>query len=1297
MMVKKKENYTSHEFGGVSESFAVFEIALNKEKKDVGIMCRYRNHFLEEIDDFLSILLPAFKENHIYSKVVRACSGQGCKITYYSTKVKKYFEFFLSPFQQGHCLCFCEDVTSLNEKLESFLFQSERGQKAVKMLDAYIFDYDVVNDKLFFSKDYEEFMLPHSLVEARSKLAEEGLVHPADLPTIDKMIGSLQDGDESFSGLIRIKSRQEQYHWFRILLSALQYENGRPNWVIGVIRDIDERNLSEAGDELNDSDNSQGFFSPSATERKIMAVLQKSGQGKNHVMIMLEIELTNDSETDELPDAFQDAVMIQSSAHIRSMFRKEDIIGKIDHNHYVVFLQNYQNLATLPKKAEEVLRKTRDSYKYLGSTVLSANIGMSIYPEAGVRIADLWEHTEAALQIARKKGKNEYHIFENSFIRTQFDVNKGMMTLAAEKSVNFRSDLRDYVFKILYTNKNIDLSIRSVMALFGNHYHVSRTYIFETSDDGIYMKNTYEWCADGEHSYLQEFQNFYTKDFAEYISNFGQTNIFYIPNMKQAPPKIQAMFAPYQATSVLQFAIREEGKLKGYIGLTNHTKTMSFKKPDIDDLETLCGLIGTFLRGYRSRQLSQKNFHSLCSLIDNFHTGSYVINRDDYSLVFINQAMKAVFPNVELGDICYQVMRGLGEPCGDCPLRKLDTTSEHTTTRSQIYNERLRAWMDVTATPIHWSNWIQTILIQFNELARSNLANIPGEVPDQAKQAFEYEYYRPDSGTENYHAIMEQTDVMVFEWKPKYQQRYLSPALVSELTGCYDGRGLFQIWIDDGVVYPEDVPLVEDLQRSIYSGQGDTNVSVRLKHKRRRFVWYKVVVTCYYDKRGKLEHLVGILTDVDDTVRLQKELKYKEEYDILTGIYNSKGFYSRVQRMVQENSNTDYAIIRIDIDRFKFINDIYGLEEGDNILRYIAGILYDTADIGSAYCRLGDDIFCVCIPFEEKVEINHFITDIKGKIVSYPLGYHITPYFGVCIIDGLNTPISLLCDRAGLALKTIKGSTDKNWAFYDNKLRSVQLQEKIVENEMEEALSNHQFEIYLQPKYELRSSRIIGAEALVRWNHPVRGVLTPDQFVPLFEKNGFITKLDEYIWEAACHFIRQWMDEGHDPIPFSVNVSHRHIQNTGLQKTLAALVEKYQLPAGLMELELTEAAFFQNKEEISMMIRSLKKHGILFAMDDFGSGYSALNLLEKIPVDTIKLDNEFLSMSTTTKKGKIVMTGIISVLNHLNINIVAEGIETKTQADFLLESGCEYGQGYYFSPPVPIEEFEKMLCDRNDF
>ncbi|MBE5954649.1 MAG: bifunctional diguanylate cyclase/phosphodiesterase [Lachnospiraceae bacterium] len=417
----------------------------------------------------------------------------------------------------------------------------------------------------------------------------------------------------------------------------------------------------------------------------------------------------------------------------------------------------------------------------------------------------------------------------------------------------------------------------------------------------------------------------------------------------------------------------------------------------------------------------------------------------------------------------------------------------------------------------------------------------------------------------------------------------------------------------------------------------------------------------------------------------------RRDTDSLTHIPNRQKFYRNAEAILQSDAEGSYAVVIFDIDRFKSINDLHGMTRGDDVLVYIARVLKDSFGFEENFGRMHSDLFAYIIRYEKKGEIIRQIEKLRKKISQNAFDFDINTSFGIYLVEDKQVPVNLMCDRAMMAVKTIKGDVLKFCAFFDEQYRADMLKASEIERDMQESLARGDFKMYLQPKYRLSDNKMVGAEALCRWIHPRKGIIPPMDFIPLFEKNGFILKLDEYMWEEACKTIKDWINRGIEPIPVSVNISRYHIKHNDLEGVLTRLINKYGISSSMLTLELTESLFLDNPEELNRIMIGLQKLGFKLEVDDFGAGFSSLNLIRNITVDTIKIDKDFLDNEIATEKGKIVVNHTIDMAKDLRLQVIAEGVETKEHVDFLKSSRCDVAQGYYFAKPMPLDEFNKLL------
>ena len=416
------------------------------------------------------------------------------------------------------------------------------------------------------------------------------------------------------------------------------------------------------------------------------------------------------------------------------------------------------------------------------------------------------------------------------------------------------------------------------------------------------------------------------------------------------------------------------------------------------------------------------------------------------------------------------------------------------------------------------------------------------------------------------------------------------------------------------------------------------------------------------------------------------------DHDTLSGLLSRSGFDKRVRMIIDGHPNESYLLVYGDIDRFKVYNDLFGAPAGDRLLADIGAMIRDLMPAGAAAARLRADHF-VCCCSRSSFDPDRMLAALDAWFASYREDFTFFVRLGIFPIDDPSLDVNLMCDRALLALRSAKsGYVGSKYVFYDEKLRSSVLKEQELAGEMIAALEGGQFVPYFQPQYRYATGRMIGAEVLARWNHPAKGLLGPTEFIPVFERNGLVATFDYYMWEQACRCLRMWIDgRGIEGAPrLSVNLSRADIYRSDLCTYLEGLIERYDVPAELLHLEITESAYMEAPEQLIGAVTKLRAAGFVVEMDDFGSGYSSLNTLKDVPVDVLKLDMGFLGASASSRGG-LILASVVRMARWLDLPLIAEGVETKQQAAYLASVGCDYMQGYLFSKPVDRETFEKLL------
>lgn len=428
----------------------------------------------------------------------------------------------------------------------------------------------------------------------------------------------------------------------------------------------------------------------------------------------------------------------------------------------------------------------------------------------------------------------------------------------------------------------------------------------------------------------------------------------------------------------------------------------------------------------------------------------------------------------------------------------------------------------------------------------------------------------------------------------------------------------------------------------------------------------------------------------------EKHFKRLSMTDPLTQIPNRRYFDKNALKLMEKNPNQPYLLATLDARNFKIVNDRFGRIVGDQTIANIALELKNRFKGVGLYARSQSDNFLIFLEdTSQNRELLDKLTDMDIHIHNSSK-YQIPIKIGVCPIEKYDpdTNLSLYIDRANIAKKNLPGNGNYIRYFTLEMKDKLNIQNSI-EIEMVQALRRGDFIVYYQPKYELKNDTIIGAEALVRWNHKEQGIISPGIFIPLFEKNGFIVDLDFYVYEEVMKKLSERIKMKERIVPVSMNVSRCHLGDNKFVEKLEALVDKYQIPKEYIEMEITESIFSQKDSSAVSLVNDLKKHGFAISMDDFGSGYSSLNLLRKMPIDTLKIDKVFIDNTDNSRRSKVIVAEIIAMSAKIDVKTICEGVETQQQRDFLKEAGCDMVQGYFYSRPLPYNEFEALLNSSN--
>ena len=499
------------------------------------------------------------------------------------------------------------------------------------------------------------------------------------------------------------------------------------------------------------------------------------------------------------------------------------------------------------------------------------------------------------------------------------------------------------------------------------------------------------------------------------------------------------------------------------------------------------------------------------------------------------------------------------------------------------------------------------------------------------------------------------------------------------------GLELTKAPLDD---YEHAARMIADLFGDVLSVQGDIEYE-------RSIVsgideqFFTVTKGDFFDDNQKLLGTFLRIKDItEEKMRLDREL-FMANHDALTRVYNREYCLKKISDKLRQHSLGDYYIAAINLCDFKVFNDAFGRDFGDAALIQVAEWMKRYSDESCIYGRIGGDMFGSCLPkamFDQAI-VEKDLTDFSVKWGDAE--HHLEVHVGFCSIDEGDEDVSVLFDRAMMALDSIRDNYKKHVAFFDSKIRDKMLWNKEISGELQTAIDKGQICPYFQPIAD-RDGKIVGAEALARWIHPVYGFMSPAEFIPLFEENGMIADLDRHIWKSACKTLADW-EKKYPDLFISVNVSPKDFFMSDVLSDIMSYVLEYDIDPGKLRIEVTETSMMRDTDYRIKVLEEFRKQGFIVEMDDFGSGYSSLNMLKDMPVDVLKIDMKFLSKTSDERKADIIVKNVIRLSDDLDITSLAEGVETEKHFNKLNEFGCTLFQGYYFSKPLPIEEFEAML------
>ncbi|MGH8633524.1 MAG: putative bifunctional diguanylate cyclase/phosphodiesterase, partial [Burkholderiales bacterium] len=457
-----------------------------------------------------------------------------------------------------------------------------------------------------------------------------------------------------------------------------------------------------------------------------------------------------------------------------------------------------------------------------------------------------------------------------------------------------------------------------------------------------------------------------------------------------------------------------------------------------------------------------------------------------------------------------------------------------------------------------------------------------------------------------------------------------------------------------------------------------------------------------FDEQGCFQGYRGTGRDITEQKRAEEQIRHMAHYDALTELPNRMLLHDRIGQAIAQSQRDQevLAILFIDLDRFKTVNDSLGHAVGDHLLKTVAGLLESCTRGSDTIARIGGDEFVVLLgglkePEDARHVAQKVLDALAEPVVVDGHELRITPSVGICAYPHDGEDVETLMRNADTAMYYAKQMGRNNYQFFTQAMNDAAQQRLVIENDLRHAVERNEFLLHYQPQLDLKSGAIIGFEALVRWRHPQRGMVPPSDFIAAAEESGLIGPLGEWVLRQACTEARAWRDAGHPELQVSVNCSAQQFQREGFVETVDLILSGTGLPASCLELEITESVIVQRSEEVIARLAALDTMGVRISIDDFGTGYSSLSYLKRFAIHQLKIDQSFVRDISSDPDDAAIVSAIIAISHSLGLKVVAEGVETAEQLAFLRSLGCDGAQGYYFSRPVPADEFARLLGTSN--
>ena len=1136
-------------------------------------------------------------------------------------------------------------------------FSENLFQNAIDLNDTIVFEYNAVDDVITFSDNIKKYIpIPVRLSAFVEKMGYLGKIYDGDIQKAISFFTLNENHDKVRMEYIRFLDFAGEYCWYQLKGRLECDENDKITSVYGTLAYVDDETKHQEEEKSLTRDSLTKLLTKEAFAKEVSGYLDELP--KDVVPNLMIVDLDDFASWPTLySEVNADGVLIEIGRILKRAFRGSDIIGRIDVDRFGILMKGVRATNILLERAAYIRQTVKDVWSdFSNNGFITVSIGIAAMHGKEATLERLEARALSALNDAKGSGKDNYVLYTSDMERLDTSVNPILSTKEMEMIRNILDPMSSWAYAV---DDNYQLLYRN---------EVLEQRLSNKSEGMCYtqIKGYSEPCNDCPIGRMDSTQTSF------------DCNV-YSPSLRSTIPMRANRITMRNSKSVYLIAsVKEdiENQIAAMTESENRTKESLVAMMDVIWDVNLTKNTCVRLKEQNIRSFIDVRIENYKNLCESF--GKDIVHPEDMQKFLEATDQRVIKQNALSGNriICTELR--FATISGDYLWYGMYTVI--------LYDPN-----DDGDEKGRGDERVMIVCLNLNDYKKRSIEAVETKI--------KYEIMHEKSSIlkdmalnyERYENVNDMIGILVYEYTVADNSYYLCSNF--EDVFDIDKKALADEWslITSLKIHEDDQEAFDKFIETAKTSAMIQRITVRIFNRFGVPIWYTIVLQTLRGLNNAPVRYLGTLQNVNVEMKIKAEMEYRADYDSMTGLYNSETFYRKAAAMINEDKDDKFVIISIDIDRFRLINDRYGIDAGNRTLEMIGKMIREVSPKGSIAKRYQGDVFSVLLKYNTDQDLVRYMsrlsTEVRGARVV-PMAVTLT--YGIYKVGDRDIPVRLMCDRARAVKKQVKGNALTNYAVYDDVIRLKMREQAEIEEEMNTALANKEFVMFLQPQIDLKTRKLCGAEALVRWKHPIKGILVPAQFLALFESNGFITKMDMYIWELACKYLRDLQDRG-IYLPVSVNISRVHIGNTNLSDILLGLVRKYDIAPKYLELEITENLFMEDVDELFGEMSALKKCGFKIMMDDFGSGYSSLNMLRSAPVDTLKIDRFFLDEIMSTDRGKIIVESSVRMAKQLGLSVIAEGVETQDQLDFLDTIGCDIVQGFYYSRPIPTEEFEVFM------